>query len=266
LQAFDYHRPQSLSEALELKRSSTDAKWLAGGMTLLPAMKLRLAAPRRLIDLAGLDELKRVSVDKRRVVLGSMAAHGVVARSREIRDSIPALTALAGGIADPLVRNRGTVGGSIANNDPAADYPAALLGLSATVRTSRRELGADEFFTGMFATALEEDELVQTVTFPKPERAAYMKFANPGSRYAIVGVFVAQTGSGVRVAVTGAGMCAYRISEMEQALGERFDPAALDEIDVSAATLNVDIHADADYRAHLIKVMARRATAAALAQ
>ena len=191
-----------------------------------------------------------------------MTRHAEVAESPEVQKAIPALAKLAGGIGDPMVRNRGTIGGSIANNDPAADYPSAVLGLGATVHTSKRNIPGDEFFTGMFETALEPGEMVTAVTFPVPEKAAYMKFPNPASRYAIVGVFVSKTGGNVRVAVTGAGPCVFRAEEMEKALAKDFSPKAIEGIKLSAADLNADIHASADYRAHLIGVMARRAVAA----
>lgn len=261
--AFDYCRPRALADALEIKKSDAHARWLAGGMTLLPALKLRLAEPSQLIDLIDIAELKVIDVAVNEIELGSMTPHAVVANSPAVRDRIPALAALAGGIGDPQVRSRGTLGGSIANNDPAADYPAALLGLGATIKTSQRELTADEFFTGMFDTALREEELVVSVRFTSPKRAAYMKFRTPGSRYAIVGVMVAETPTGVRVAVTGAGPGVYRDQAMETALSESFHPEALEEITVSAATLNADLHASPEYRAHLVKVLAARAVAAA---
>jgi carbon-monoxide dehydrogenase medium subunit len=261
--AFNYCRPQALAEALEIKQSDADARRLAGGMTLLPTLKLRLAAPSQLIDLADIAELKAVDAPTDAIELGSMTPHAVVAHSPVVRARIPALAALAGGIGDPQVRNRGTLGGSIANNDPAADYPAALLGLGATIKTSQRELSADEFFTGMFETALREEELVLSVRLPIPERAAYIKFRTPGSRYAIVGVMVAKTPSGVRVAITGAGPGVYRERAMEAALSQRFRPEALEKIAVSATTMNADLHASPAYRAHLVKVLAARAVAAA---
>jgi carbon-monoxide dehydrogenase medium subunit len=187
-----------------------------------------------------------------------------VAASKEVAKAIPALAALAASIGDPMVRNMGTIGGSIANNDPAADYPAAVVGLGANVITSKRKIAADEFFTGMYETALAPGEIIMSVSFPIPKRASYMKFKNPASRYAMVGVFVADTGAGIRVAVTGAGPCVFRVPDMEKALGKSFSPDALQAIKVSAAELNTDIHASAEYRAHLVKVMAQRAVAQAL--
>lgn len=258
---FAYHRPTSIEEAVRLL-GQEDAKLLAGGHTLLPTLKQRLAQPSALIDLAGLG-LGGIRVEGGTVTIGAGTPHAEVAASAAVQGAIPALAALAGGIGDPHVRNRGTIGGSIANNDPAADYPAAVLGLGATVRTNRREIAGDDFFTGMFETALAGDEIITEVAFPVPARAGYAKFANPASRYAIVGVMVAQTGAGVRVAVTGAGPCVFRVPEMEQALGASFSEDAICGIRVPADGLNSDIHASAEYRAHLVGVMARRAVAAA---
>ncbi len=262
---FEYQRPASIDAAVDLKREDEAAQWLAGGMTLLPSMKLRLAAPSRLIDLADVEALREWQIDDDHIVLGSLTSHRRVAESSAVSDRIPALATVARGIGDPQVRHRGTLGGSIANNDPAADYPAALLGLGATIRTSKREISADGFFKDFFETALDHDELVMAVRFPVPRRAAYLKFRTPGSRYALVGVMVAETLDGVRVAVTGAGPGAYRESRLEAALAENFRPEALAEISLSADGLNADMHGSAEYRAHLIGVLARRATERALA-
>ena len=262
---FEYSRPASMEEAIDLKRTDAAAQWLAGGMTLLPSMKLRLAAPSRLIDLADVDSLNEWTLGEEHIVLGSMSSHRQVAQSTDVRNKIPALSTVAAGIGDPQVRNRGTLGGSIANNDPAADYPAALLGLGAKIRTSQREISADEFFKDFFETTLNEDELIISVTFPVPRRATYLKFRTPGSRYALVGVMVAETTSGVRVAVTGAGPGAYRESRLEAALSEDFCPEVLAEIEVSCDGLNADMHGSPEYRAHLIGVLASRATAQAVA-
>jgi aerobic carbon-monoxide dehydrogenase medium subunit len=261
--AFEYHRPHTLSGALaELEKA--DAKALAGGMTLLPTMKQRLASPSALIELKNVQELSGVSRQGDNLVIGAMTRHAEVARNAVVKSAIPALAALAGQIGDPHVRNRGTIGGSLANNDPAADYPAAALALGATIVTSKRRIPAHDFFTGLFETALETDELITQVSFPIPQKAHYMKFANPASRYALVGVFVARTGGGVRVAVTGAGANGvFRAEAIEAALNANFSPSAVDGVSVPAAGLNSDIHADADYRAHLIKVMAKRAVEAA---
>ncbi len=241
-----------------------DAKALAGGMTLLPTMKQRLAAPSALIELKDVPELSGLSREGDTLVVGAMTRHVEVARSPVVQAAIPALAKLAAGIGDPHVRNRGTLGGSLANNDPAADYPAAVLALGATVVTSKRRLAADDYFTGLFETALEPGELITSVIFPIPQKAAYMKFANPASRYALVGVFVAKTAGGVRVAVTGAGAHGvFRPQAFEAALNANFSASALDGVSVPASGLNSDLHADADYRAHLIGVMAKRAVAAA---
>ncbi len=260
---FNYHHPSTLAEAAKALADSDDAKLLAGGMTLLPTLKQRLANPGDLIDLSGIAELKGIKLEGATLVIGAMTNHAEVAHSAEVRRTIPALAMLAEGIGDPQVRNRGTIGGSISNNDPAADYPAAVLGLGATVQTNKRRIAADDFFKGLFETALEDGEIVTAVSFPKPEKAGYAKFPNPASRYAMVGVFVAKTGAGVRVAVTGAGPVVFRQREMEQALSANFSADALTSIRVSPAGLNSDIHGSAEYRAHLVGVMARRAVAAA---
>jgi carbon-monoxide dehydrogenase medium subunit len=257
--AFDYKNPSSLSEAADMLRSSDDGQLIAGGHTLLPTLKQRLASVSDLIDLAGVSELKGISVGVGSVTIGAMTTHAEVAASSDVRFSIPALADLADGIGDPQVRNRGTIGGSIANNDPAADYPAALVGLGATVNTDSRSIPADDFFTGMFDTALAENEIVTSVTFPAADRAAYCKFPNPASRYAIVGVFVSQGSGGVRVAVTGAGAGVFRVSEMESALAQSFSSASVANVEISDEGLNDDIHASAEYRAHLVTVMAKRA-------
>jgi carbon-monoxide dehydrogenase medium subunit len=261
--AFSYHRPHTLSGALaDLEKP--DAKALAGGMTLLPTMKQRLAAPSALIELKDVPELSGIVREGDALAIGAMTRHSEVARNSVVQAAIPALAKLAVGIGDAHVRNRGTIGGSLANNDPAADYPAAALALGATIVTNKRRIAADDFFKGLFETALDAGELITRVSVPIPQKAAYMKFANPASRYALVGVFVAKTADGVRVAVTGAGANgAFRASAMEAALKANFSAAALDGLAVPADGLSSDIHADADYRAHLIGVMARRAVGAA---
>ncbi|NNC64067.1 MAG: xanthine dehydrogenase family protein subunit M [Gammaproteobacteria bacterium] len=262
---FEYSRAGSIDEAIDLKRADESAQWLAGGMTLLPSMKLRLAAPGRLIDLTDITALNEWTIGDDRIVLGSLSSHRRVAESDDVGNKVPALSTVAAGIGDPQVRNRGTLGGSIANNDPAADYPAALTGLGATIRTSQREISADDFFRDFFETTLGDDELVVAVSFPVPRRAAYLKFRTPGSRYALVGVMVAETATGVRVAVTGAGPGVFREASLEAALSEDFRPEALAGIDVSAEGLNADMHASPEYRAHLIGILARRAAAQAVA-
>jgi aerobic carbon-monoxide dehydrogenase medium subunit len=263
--AFEYRRPSTVAEAASLLQGTPDSKLLAGGHTLIPTLKQRLASPSALVDLTGIGELKRIFVDRgSQLVIGAMTTHGEVAASQDVRSWVPALAYLAEHIGDAQVRNRGTIGGSIANNDPAADYPAAIVGLNARVFTNQREIASDDFFTGMFETALGEHEIVTEVRFPKPDKAGYAKFPNPASRYAIVGVMVAQTGGQTRVAVTGAGPCVFRLQDFEQALASNFSPGALDDLSVSSANLNTDIHASAEYRAHLVKVMAKRAVQAAV--
>ncbi|MDB5509273.1 MAG: carbon monoxide dehydrogenase [Hyphomicrobiales bacterium] len=261
---FTYHRPETVRKAVSLAGSAADAKILAGGMTLLPTMKQRLASPAALIDLNGLKDLAGIEVTSRTVTIGAMTRHADVAASAALREAIPALSDLAGWIGDPAVRHRGTIGGSVANNDPAADYPAACLALGATIVTNQRKIPADEFFTGMFDTALGDGEIITKVIFPVPSKSGYQKFRNPASRYAIVGVFVAKKGSDVRVTVTGAGANGvFRVPAFEAALTEKFAAKSLEGIEVPTDGINSDIHADAVYRAHLIGVMARRAVAAA---
>lgn len=260
---FTYVKPSSLPEAVKLLSSDPEAKALAGGMTYIPVLKQRLAKPSRLVDLAGLG-LSGISVAGGKVKIAAMTTHAAVANSAEVMKAIPALAKLAGGIGDKEVRHRGTIGGSLANNDPSACYPSAALALGATIHTNKRAIAADDYFQGMFTTALELDELITEVEFPVPEKAAYVKFPNPASRYAIVGVFVAKGPAGVRVAVTGAGQNGvFRHKAMEEALGRTFSAAAIADVKTDADGLNSDIHASAEYRAHLIGVMARRAVAAA---
>jgi carbon-monoxide dehydrogenase medium subunit len=261
--AVNYHRASSVAEAATLLKSG-DAKVLSGGMTLLPAMKIRLAAPSDVVDIARIGEIKGIKVSGRTVTIGAATTHAEVASNAELKKAAPAVAELAGMIGDPHVRHRGTIGGSVANNDPAADYPAALLALGATVVTNSREIAADDFFTGLFETALEDGEIITAIRFDAPEKAAYEKFRNPASRYAIAGVFVAKTGSGVRVAVTGAGdNGVFRQADMEAALAQNFAPAAVEGVSVPADGLMSDIHASSEYRANLVKVMAKRAVAKA---
>ncbi len=260
---FAYHRPTSLEEAVAALQRAADGQLLAGGQTLIPTLKQRLAQPSDLIDLSAIEGLAGVRPLGNAIEIGAMTRHADVAANSDLQKAIPALAALAGSIGDAQVRNRGTIGGSLANSDPAADYPAAVLGLNATIHTNQREIAADNYFTGLFETALKEGEIITKVSFPLPEKAGYAKFSNPASRYAVVGVMVAKTGSGVRVAVTGAGPCVFRASALERALSDDFSPAALDGVTVSPEGLNADLHASAEYRAHLIVVMARRAVASA---
>ncbi|MBK8665635.1 MAG: xanthine dehydrogenase family protein subunit M [Burkholderiales bacterium] len=260
--AFTFERPTTQADALKLAKAG--GKLLAGGQTLLASMKLRLAAPEQLVDLGAVKELAGVRKDGDALVIGAMTRHADVAGNADVRATIPALAALADGIGDKQVRAMGTLGGSVANNDPAADYPAALLALSATVVTDRREIAADDFFQGLFATALEEDELITAVRFPQPQRAAYLKFRQPASLFALIGVFVAQTAGGVRVAVTGGGNGVFRHTAMEAALDKSFTPDAAVAVTTDPAELNGDLHGSAEYRAHLVGVMAQRAVAKAL--
>jgi len=259
MRSFDYHSPTSLSAASAALAAEPEARLLAGGMTLIPALKMRLAEPAALVDLGRLGDLRGIKVAGNVVTMGAMTTHAEVAASPDVRRAIPALAELAGGIGDPQVRNRGTIGGSIANNDPAADYPAALLGLAATVATTKRTIPAGAFFSGMFETALDKGEIVTAINFPVPLAAAYEKFRSPASRYALVGVFVARTTGGVRVAVTGAAPCVFRATEIEAALSAKFTPEVLAGLRIPSSGLNADVHGDADYRAHLIAVLAKRA-------
>ncbi|MBE3638686.1 FAD binding domain-containing protein [Mangrovicoccus algicola] len=257
-----YHRPASVEEALHLLAEEEEAMALAGGQTLLPTMKQHLAAPSALVDLAACG-LSGIRAEGGGLVIGAMTTHAEIAASAEVAAHLPVLGLVAAGIGDPAVRHRGTIGGSVANNDPAADYPAALLALEARIETDRRVLAAEEFFEGLFATALEEGEIVTRIHLDPPKRAAYAKFPNPASRYALVGVMVAETAAGIRVAVTGAGEDGvFRHAGLEAALDAEFTPDAAAAVRVSPAGLAADLHASAAYRAHLIAVMAARAVAA----
>ena len=258
---FTYHRPESLAEARRIFAGAADPLYLAGGQTLIPTLKQRLRAPSDVIDLARIAGLRGISAEDHIVTVGAMTCHADVAASGVVRRLIPALAHLADGVGDPQVRSCGTLGGSVANNDPAADYPAAVLALGATIHTAERTIAADDFFTGLFETALSPGELIVKVSFPVPKRAAYRKFPNPASRYAIAGVCVAETAAGVRVGVTGAGACVFRQHEMEAALARSFTPGALAGISIAEDDLNSDLHATPAYRAHLVGVMAARAVA-----
>ena len=261
---FNFVTATSLIEAAEGFSTGRDPRYLAGGQTLLPVMKQGLAAPSDVISLLRVKELAGVTFDKDRINIGAMTRHADVAAHAAIKALLPALCVLAGGIGDPHVRNRGTIGGSLANNDPAADYPAAVLGLGATVVTDERTIVADDFFQGLFTTALEPGELITRVEFPVPQRAGYVKFPHPASRYALVGVMVSQGANTVRVAVTGAGACVFRIPAMESALAKNFAPEAIDGVPVPHGDLNSDRYGSAEYRAHLIGVLAKRAVNLAL--
>ncbi len=262
MQDFGFHRPTDVKGAVGLLKKAKEGKYLGGGQSLIPVMKLGLAAPTDLVSLAALAELRGIRLDGKTLVIGAGTTHAEVAESAEVRKAIPALADLAGHIGDPQVRNRGTIGGSLAHNDPAADYPAAALALAATIQTDRRTLAADAFFQGLFQTALAADEIVTAVRFPVPEKAAYAKFPHPASRFALVGVMVAKGPGGIRVAVTGAGPGVFRSAELEKALASRFAPDALAGVAVPAAGLTSDPYGSAEYRAHLVGVLARRAVAA----
>ena len=260
--AFTFERPATTADAAKL--AAAGATVLAGGQTLLASMKLRLSNPEKLADLGGIAELSGIKRDGNNLVIGAMARHAAVADSADVKAAIPALADLAGHIGDRQVRTMGTLGGSVANNDPAACYPSAVLALGATVHTTQRKIAADDFFKGMFSTALNVGELITAISFPVPKRAAYMKFKQPASRFAMVGVFVAQTDSGVRVAVTGAGNGVFRHKGLEDALNKSFTPEAAAAVKIDASNLNSDIHASAAYRANLISVQTQRAVTKAL--
>jgi aerobic carbon-monoxide dehydrogenase medium subunit len=264
---FKYHRPETVRQAANLLLKNEDAKLIAGGHTLVPVMKQRLAAPPHIIDLSHIQGLDGIEMQGRSLVIGALAKHADVATSPIVGEAFPALAELAALIGDPAVRHKGTIGGSLANNDPTADYPAAVLAMGATIVTNKRKLKPEEFFQGLFTTALEPDEIITKVSFPLPKKAAYIKFRNQASRYALVGVFVARRPSDVRVTVTGAGSDGvFRVEAFEQALQKRFSPKALEGLTVPAEGLNSDLHGSAEYRAHLIGVLARRAVDAANAR
>lgn len=262
MEDFAFHSPGSLAEAQEAIRGTEDSKFMAGGQSLIPLMKLDMAAPPAVVSLAGLEELRGIEQLDGSLVIGAGMTHSEVAESEEVLGAIPALAALVGGIGDPQVRNRGTLGGAVAHADPAADYPAALVALGATVVTDRREIAAEDFFLGMFETPLEADEVITAVRFPVPDAAGYAKFANPASKYAIVGVMVVRGGEDVRVAVTGAALRVFRVSAFEGALAGDFSPGALEGVSVPENGFVSDLDASAEYRAHLVGVMARRAVEA----
>ena len=262
--AFKYHQPKTVRQAANLLAKFPEAKVLAGGHSLIPVMKLRLASPSDIIDINNVEGLSGVEIKGRSAVIGAMTRHSEVAASKELQETLPALARVPGSIGDPHVRHRGTIGGSVANNDPNADYPAACLGLGATIITNKRRIASDDFFTGMFSTALEPDEIIIKVSFPLAKKAAYQKFKHPASGFALVGVFVSKRGSDIRVAVTGAGSNGvFRVKSFEEALKKRFSPKSIEGMTVPADGMNSDIHASAEYRAHLVGVLARRALAAA---
>lgn len=258
--AFEYHSARSTDDARRAFEGFADARYLAGGQTLLASLKMRLAQPDALVDLGRIPDLSGIrSFESTHLIVGAMTTHAEVAASDEVRRAIPALTTLAGGIGDPMVRHQGTVGGSLANNDPAADWPSALLALDGAVVTDRRRMGADDFLLGLFTTALEPGELIRSIEFRRPSRAAFMKFKHPASRFALVGVFVADFDGSVRVAVTGAAACAFRCVPLEEALTRSFSPDAVREVHIDDSDFNTDLQATAAYRANLVRVMASRA-------
>ena len=254
---FNFKSPSNTKEAVKL--ATGRATYLAGGMSLIPAMKLRLAAYSDLINIKKIKGLSGIKVSSKSLKIGSTTTHAEVASSKEVGKSISSLAILADGIGDPQVRNRGTIGGSIANNDPAADYPSACLALNAIIHTSKRKIPADKFFKGLFETDLKKGELIEAVEFEVPEKSSYAKFPNPASRYAVVGVYVAKLKKGVRVAVTGVESCVFRCKKLEDALSSNFSTSAIDSVNISSKGFNTDIHASAEYRAHIIKVMAKKA-------
>jgi carbon-monoxide dehydrogenase medium subunit len=256
---FEYQRASSVADAAAKYKVAEDARFLAGGMTLIPVLKQRLDQPSTIVDLGELNDMQGISEESGAIVVNAMTTHHAVHTSELVTSKIPALAHLAGTIGDHMIRNRGTIGGSLANSDPAASYPSAVLALNATIKTDSREIAADHFFTGMFDTALNDGELILSVSFPIPEEAGYKHFPNPASRYPIVGSFVVKNTNGVRVAITGAGPCAFRVTEFEEALVKNYSPDAIRGIKISDDGLNTDIHASAEYRAHLINVMTRRA-------
>jgi aerobic carbon-monoxide dehydrogenase medium subunit len=255
----NYVRPKSLKEAADFLAAHPEAKLLSGGMTLIPTLKQRLARPTHLVDIANLAELGKIEIKAGKLIVGAGAKHIAVATSAVVKKAIPALAALAHEIGDPQVRNLGTIGGSVANNDPAADYPSAVLGLNATVVTTKREIRADDFFQGLFATALGDGEIIVRIEFPLAKRAAYSRFHHPASGFAMAGVFIAQTAEGIRVAVTGAGGGVFRWKEAEAALAKSLKPAALEGVKLDSSSFTNDMHADRAYRANLVRVMAGRA-------
>ncbi|MEQ1773074.1 MAG: xanthine dehydrogenase family protein subunit M [Burkholderiales bacterium] len=265
MHAFDYQRPATLKDAAAFLKKNENARVLSGGQSLIPTLKMRLAQTPALVDINAIEELRVVKLEAAMLTLGAGLRHSEVATSKEVLIGIPALARVAAGIGDRQVRNMGTLGGALANNDPAADYPAAVLGLGATVHTNRRSIAADKFFTGLYETALKPGEIITSVQFPLPKRAAYIKFKNPASRFALVGVFVSEGAGVVRVAVTGAGNAGvFRVKDMEKKLGEKFAPESIAKSKVAPDKLNADLHASAEYRSHLITVLAQRAVAAAL--
>jgi len=260
MKTFNYHSTKDVKEATKL--ASPSSAFLAGGMTTLPSMKLGLASYKDIIDIKRIKKLSGIKVSGKTVTIGATTKHAEVAHSKEVKKAIPSLAALAEGIGDPQVRNRGTIGGSIANNDPSADYPSACIALNATIHTNNRKVSAEKFFTGMFETSLKKGELIEAVEFQVPEKSCYKKYPNPASRYAIVGVYVAKHKGGVNVAVTGAKSCVYNDQNISGALSKSFSSSALDNVKISSSGMNSDVHASADYRANMVKIFAKKAVEA----
>ena len=257
MKTFNYHSAKDVKEATKL--ASTNSAFLAGGMTTIPSMKLGLASYKDIINIKGIKKLSGIKVTGKMVTIGATTKHVEVANSKEIKKTIPSLSVLAEGIGDPQVRNRGTIGGSIANNDPAADYPSACIALNATIHTNNRKISADKFFIGMFETSLKKGELIESIEFQVPEKSCYQKYPNPASRYAVVGVYVAKYKNGVNVAVTGAKSSVYNEKNISNALSKSFSSSVIDGIKISSSGMNSDIHASAEYRANMVKVFAKKA-------
>ncbi len=260
MKTFNYHSAKDVKEASKL--ASSNSAFLAGGMTTIPSMKLGLASYKDIIDIKRIKKLSGIKVSGKTVTIGATTKHSEVAKSKEVKKAIPSLAALAEGIGDPQVRNRGTIGGSIANNDPAADYPSACIALNATIHTNNRKIDADKFFRGMFETSLKSSEIIEAIEFNIPQKSSYQKLPNPASRYAIVGVYVAKHKTGINVGVTGAKSCVYNDKDLAGALSSNFSSSAIDSVKVSESGMNSDIHASAEYRASMVKAFAKKAVEA----
>ena len=257
MKTFNYHSAKDIKEASKL--ASSNSVFLAGGMTTIPSMKLGLASYKDIINIKEIKKLSGIKVTGKKVIIGATTTHAEVANSKDVKKAIPSLAALAEGIGDPQVRNRGTIGGSIANNDPAADYPSACIALNATINTNNRKIDAEIFFRGMFETSLKKTEVIESIEFEVPQKSSYQKLPNPASRYAVVGVYVAKYKSGINVAVTGAKPCVYNNKDLAQALSKNFSPSAIDSVKITSSGMNTDIHASADYRANMVRVFAKKA-------
>ncbi len=257
MKTFNYHSAKDVKEASKL--ASSNSAFLAGGMTTIPSMKLGLASYKDIIDIKRIKKLSGIKVSGKTVTIGATTKHSEVANSKDVKKAIPSLAALAEGIGDPQVRNRGTIGGSIANNDPAADYPSACIALDATIHTNNRSIDAEKFFRGMFETCLKSTEVIEAIEFSIPEKSSYQKLPNPASRYAIIGVYVAKHKTGINVGVTGAKSCVYNDKDLAGALTKNFSSSAIDSVKISSSGMNTDIHASSDYRANMVKAFAKKA-------